>query len=172
MVDCCILNMSKDHKETNPSGFKKCGKYSQKISLTNGHTICVYCLGAVHLQESCSICHCFSSRVLLETKNKLIVRGVLESPFAGALEEGQGTSKLVKSPLPKSGKSSKRSSPSTGLSEPAKKLTKVVSPDPKNAGPGKSPSLAPSVSVPMEFELWSQLSSPTLQTVRSPAPSS
>ncbi|XP_043925788.1 protocadherin beta-15-like [Protopterus annectens] len=170
-----------EDKESKPSGFKKCAKCNQKMSIMDGRTICVYCVGAVHLEESCTIWHSFSSRVLLERKNKLIIRGLLKSPFTEVLEEGQGTFKLTNSPSPKSYKSVKRSSPSSGHLEPAEKLTKVTSSDPKIVGPKKS-LLAPSASEPIEFEVWSRspelvlvsptLRSPLLQLLTSPAPSS
>ncbi|XP_043945115.1 putative protein TPRXL [Protopterus annectens] len=119
--------------------------------------------------------------VLLERKKKLILRGLLRTPFSEAIEEGQGPSKSSQTPSSKSDKSGKSSSSSSAQSEPSRKLSKVSSLDPKAVGLEKPSTSAPSMSVPLEFHLQSQspelemvsptLRSPLLQSSGSPASS-
>lgn len=40
--------------------FKHCSRCSQKIPLTDGHKLCLFCLGETHNVEACNICAQFS----------------------------------------------------------------------------------------------------------------
>lgn len=154
--------MSKEGKEVKQSGFKKCDYCSQKISLMDGHTSCAYCLGAVHLQDSGSIYHGFSSRVPQEHRNKLMIKGLL--PFAEVLEGNQTSSKSSQSP--KSDKSTKITSSLAPATESDKKLWKDTTLDRNAFGPEKTAPSVPLV-LPELTRIHIQIQSPTLEPVSS-----
>lgn len=128
MLSCGLPSIISE-KEGKPLGHKKCEKCSKKMPLSVSHTLCVYCLGPLHLQESCAVCHVFNSRALLEQKKNLILKGLIKTSYSEAI----------------------MSYPSSPKSEKLEKLGKWSSPAPKSSleARPKQPKLC-TVTVPLE----------------------
>ncbi|KAJ7316007.1 hypothetical protein JRQ81_002169 [Phrynocephalus forsythii] len=121
--------------------FKKCSRCGGKVPLTDGHSLCLYCLGDTHSTTSCAHCQRFTTQALRNRRHRL------------------NTFLLERSLKPQDMSSESQRHASTEISKaskPPKKVKKsssVDAPAPKKPRTDKRPPSSPQRSQPSNLTL-------------------
>ena len=86
-----------------PRGFKKSLVCSQKISLTDGHDLCLFCLGKSHQPQSCSACRSLSKQAIklrLQRVRSFLYKKTLNPTMKGQLVPSTPPRSEVAKPAP------------------------------------------------------------------------